>query len=96
LKEIETLKKGLTLQEQYSQSLINEMNELKGQMQKKDFENLIVRELPVALKEALGEKDNQIAELKEQLSRIEEVQNNRDKILVEESRIPSTISCRII
>nr|WP_282097290.1 MerR family transcriptional regulator [Priestia megaterium] len=94
LEEIETLKKGLSLQEQYSQSLIIEMTELKEQiksiqakqMQKEDFEDLIIRELPVALKGALGEKDNQIAELKEQLSRIEEVQNNRDKILVEALR----------
>lgn len=94
LKEIETLKKGLTLQEQYNQSLMNEMNELKEQMKniqdtqmhKKDFESLIVKELPLALKEALGEKDNQIAELKEHLNRIEEVQNNRDKILVEALR----------
>ncbi|MFS2174262.1 MerR family transcriptional regulator [Priestia megaterium] len=94
LEEIETLKKGLTLQEKYNQSLIIEMSELKEQiksiqakqMQKEDFEDLIIRELPVALKGALGEKDNQIAELKEQLSRIEEVQNNRDKILVEALR----------
>jgi len=92
--EIETLKKGLTLQEQYNQSLMVEMTELKEQikniqskqMQKEDFEDLIIRELPVALKGALGEKDNQIAELKEQLSRIEEVQNNRDKMLVEALR----------
>ncbi|MBT2281188.1 MerR family transcriptional regulator [Priestia megaterium] len=94
LTEVETLKEGLVLQQQYSQSLINEVNELKEQiknihetqMQKEDLENLIVRELPVALKEAIGEKDNQILELKEQLSRIEEVQNNRDKILVEALR----------
>lgn len=94
LMEVETLKEGLALQQQYSQSLINEVNVLKEQiksihetqMQKEDLENLIVRELPSALKEALGEKDNQILELKEQLSRIEEVQSNRDKILVEALR----------
>lgn len=94
LKEIETLKEGLTLQEQYNKSLINEMDFLKEQikvlqekqMQKEDFENLIVKELPVALKAALGEKDNEISELKEQLGRIEEVQSNRDKMLVEALR----------
>ncbi|MED4063167.1 MerR family transcriptional regulator [Priestia megaterium] len=94
LEEIETLKEGLTLQEQYNQSLIAEMTDLKEQvkniqlkqLQKEELENLIIRELPVALKGALGEKDNQIAELKEQLSRIEEVQNNRDKMLVEALR----------
>lgn len=94
LKEIETLKEGLTLQEQYNKSLTNEMDFLKEQirvlqekqMQKEDFENLIVKELPVALKAALGEKDNEISELKEQLGRIEEVQSNRDKMLVEALR----------
>lgn len=94
LKEIETLKEGLTVQEQHNKSLINEMNFLKEQirvlqekqMQKEDFEDLIVKELPVALKAALGEKDNEISELKEQLGRIEEVQSNRDKMLVEALR----------
>lgn len=94
LTEVETLKEGLALQQQHSQSLINEINELKeqiksiqaAQMRKEDFENLIVQELPVALKEALGEKDNQIEELKEHLNRIENVQNNRDKMLVEALR----------
>jgi len=94
LNEIETLKEGLTLQENYNKSLINEMEFLKEQirvlqekqMQKEDFENLIVKELPVALKAALGEKDNEISELKEQLGRIEEVQSNRDKMLVEALR----------
>lgn len=94
LKEIESLKEGLTVQEQYNKSLINEMDFLKEQirvlqakqMQKEDFEDLIIKELPVALKAALGEKDNEISELKEQLGRIEEVQNNRDKMLVEALR----------